>query len=426
MNNDIKIIRELTNKYAEIAKKPIQNERRKLWSAQNSLKATRPLIFIENFGSWISWCRDEFNDEKLRCDDMFYKNIERDLKIKIFMDSFGDDKVLEPWITVGAVLKTNHDGLWGVPFKKQKSQEKDGAFKEIHPLDDWDKLKNLRIPHHEIDEDATQSKYNKINDVIGDIIEIDLDRGPELRAHGASIAEPLGAMRGIEPLMMDMYDSPKQLHELLTFLRDATLINHQEAEDAGDWSLTSNHNQSMTYSEELENPKANCRNKKRNEIWGYCQAQEYELISPEFHDEFMLQYQIPIMEKFGLMAYGCCEKLENKINILRRIHNLRMIAVSPTANIAKCAEQIGNEYVISWRPNPADMVCCGFNETKIKKIIKNALAIFKANDCRIHINLKDVQTLEGDITRLAKWTKIVREVIGSVGSVGSVGECKST
>ena len=49
----------------------------------------------------------------------------------------------------------------------------------------------------------------------------------------------------------------------------------------------------------------------------------------------MLQYQIPLMAPFGLAAYGCCEDLTPKIDLLRQIPNLRRIAVSPMADVAR-------------------------------------------------------------------------------------------
>ncbi len=41
--------------------------------------------------------------------------------------------------------------------------------------------------------------------------------------------------------------------------------------------------------------------------------------------------------------------------MLRQFPNLRNIVVTPRADVRRCAEQIGTDYVISWRPNPADM-----------------------------------------------------------------------
>ena len=135
------------------------------------------------------------------------------------------------------------------------------------------------------------------------------------------------------------------------------------------------------------------------------------LVSPEMHDEFMLQYQIPIMERFGLTAYGCCEDLTKKIDLLRKIPNLRRIAVSPMANVTKCAEQIGSDYVLSYRPSPADMVGYEFNPDKIKNILKNDLQACKLNGCIVDITLKDVETVQGDTERIKHWTQLAREVV---------------
>jgi hypothetical protein len=119
----------------------------------------------------------------------------------------------------------------------------------------------------------------------------------------------------------------------------------------------------------------------RRDLWCHCSAQEFALISPAMHDEFLLQYQFPIMARFGLSAYGCCEDLTRKIAMLRKVPNLRRIAVTPRADVARCAEQIGADYVLSWRPNPAQMICCGFDPDLIRKVVTDALDACKG--CRV-------------------------------------------
>lgn len=170
----------------------------------------------------------------------------------------------------------------------------------------------------------------------------------------------------------------------------------------------------MTYCHELDPPAPNTHGTRRNQLWAYCAAQEFTLISPAQHDEFMLQYQKPIIEQCALSAYGCCEDLTEKIDMLRQIDNLRVIAVTPRANVRRNAEQIGRDYTISWRPNPTDMVCCGFNEDRIRTIIGEGLQA--ARDCHVHIHLKDIETVEGDPTRLARWVKIVRGIADTVAA----------
>jgi hypothetical protein len=129
------------------------------------------------------------------------------------------------------------------------------------------------------------------------------------------------------------------------------------------------------------------------------------------HDEFMLQYQLPIMEAFGLVSYGCCEDLTHKIDMVRQIRNLRRIAVTPFADVRRCAEQIGDTYVMSWRPSPAEMVSLQFDPDHIRETVCGALDAARANGCHIDITLKDVETMQRHPERIHEWVRIVRDVI---------------
>jgi hypothetical protein len=250
-----------------------------------------------------------------------------------------------------------------------------------------------------------------LQDIVGDILPVDVPRGPAYNGFMADISTDLARLRGLEALMMDMYDNPDELHGLLAFMRDGILDNNREAEEAGDYSLTTQTNQAIPLAPELEPPRPNSGPRKRKELWGFCAAQEFTLVSPAFHDEFLIQYQIPIMEHFALIHYGCCEDLTKKIDILRQFKNLRSIGVAPRADLRKCAEQIGADFVISWRPNPTDMVCAEWDEGLIRRIIREGLDICKGT--YMHVFLKDIETVQGDTTRLAEWVRIVKDCIES-------------
>jgi len=127
--------------------------------------------------------------------------------------------------------------------------------------------------------------------------------------------------------------------------------------------------------------------------------------------EFMFAYQKPILERYAVTSYGCCEDLTNKINILKTLKNLRRIAVSPFADLRKCAEQIGDDYVLSWRPNPSDMVSHGVDENYVRKYIHSGIDIMKQNGCIYDITLKDVETVSADPSAIINWTRIVRDEI---------------
>ncbi|MFH1708084.1 MAG: hypothetical protein ABIF71_09215 [Planctomycetota bacterium] len=406
---DQMIVRDLAKKYAELAAKPVQEERRKLWAAHFSLKPTRPLI-LATYGMWNVWCREVFGDKEMKCTDPFYRDHERRLKLLIFQDVVGDDFILEPWLTQRAAVKGEWGNMWGLKEEHTSPSEEGGAWQFKPPIQDWGDVKKLTVTHHVEDAAETARLVEKFHDAVGDILPIDINRTPALTGFLGDISTNSARLRGLEQIMLDMYLYPKELHALLAFMRDGVLANNRDADAAGHYSLTSGQNQAMTYAETLERPRSNSGPRKRKDIWGFVAAQEFTLISPEFHEEFMLQYQRAIMQDFGLVHYGCCENLTKKIDALRSFKNLRSIAVTPTADVAACAKQIGTDYAVSWRPNPTDMVCAGWDEPRIRRIIGAGLKACRANDCRVHIHLKDVETVQGDPTRMTRWVNIVRDI----------------
>ena len=400
---DVRILRDLAARYAEIAARPIQDVRRDLWRRHNSLVRTRPLIYSR----WQA-CAGEVIGPQLQCEDPFYRGHESFLRRMIFQDTLGDDYIIEPWITQRATCVTPEEGPWGLPYNRIPSPERGGAWQYDPPIKRLEDAQKMATPHHVIDEQATARNVARLQDAVGDILEVNVDRGPSYQTWRADISTDLGYLRGIGQLMWDMVDNPRWLHSLAGVMSEGILRVQDEAEAAGDWRLCNHENQAMPYALELPDRKANSAPVKRDRLWAFVAAQEMALVSPAMHDEFIIRYQKPILEKFGLVAYGCCEDLTHKIQYLEKIPNLRRIAVTPWADVRKCAEQIGEDYVLSWRPHPSETVCCGFDPDHIRKVVRDAMEASKG--CHVDITLKDVQTVEGEPDRLRKWVEIVRSV----------------
>lgn len=406
MNSDIKLLKDLAKQVMDITKEDIENKKRQSWRGLHDLKLTKPLVHIRMY-----MC---FKEEiwSLECIDPVYRECELKLKHKIYHKMMADDTVIEPWLSISGIHKTNYDCRWGAKAVLGKSTKE--GYRPYQPtlleIEDIDKL---LLPKHEIDQEKTNFKYNKALDAIGDIIPIDISRAPIFSDMTGNISKDIAFLVGLEQLMWYMYDRPEWLHQILAFMRDGILKTQLEAETQGHWSASDSSNQGVPYASELAEPIPNTT-AQRKDIWGFFASQEYTSVSPSLFNEFMLEYQIPIMNKFGLTAYGCCEDLTRKIDLLRKVKNLRRIAVAPEANVRKCAEQIQNDYVISWRPNPALMICCGFDEELIKKHIKENIKILKENNCVYEISLKDIATVRNKPENLIRWCEIVNQTIDDV------------
>lgn len=404
---DREILRELAKRYIEICHDDCRKEKRELWRKHNSFQKTRIPIYIRAF----AW--KEMPESKCECEDPFYRSYEDFFRQAIFRETFKDDFIFEPWVTVKAAVVMPEEGPWGLKTGWIESDDSRGAKKIDPSIKVPEDAERMIQPHHIIDEEETERRLSRLYDAIGDIITIDVDRAPAYRMWNGDISTQLGYLLGIEQIMWDIMDRPEWLHKILSFMRDGILRAHEEAEKMGDWSLSSHENQAMPYAEELKDPAPNSYGVKRSELWYFCASQEFTLVGPEMFDEFMLQYQLPIIEKFGLVAYGCCEDLTQKIEILRQIPNLRRIAVAPAADVGKCAEQIGKDYILSYRPSPSDMVGYEFNPDRVRKILRRDLCACK--DCYVDITLKDVETVQNDPNRIRNFVKIAREVVEEIG-----------
>ncbi len=301
---------------------------------------------------------------------------------------------------------------WGVQAERRRTDDAYGSFKVDYPIRRPEDVDLLRSPRHEIDEARTAEKLSRVQDCLGDLIGVDMDRGPAYWPWAADLSTDLGYLRGIEHFMLDMIDRPQWLHQLLGFMSAGVSQAQQQSEAAGDLGMSGHYNQAMAYAEELDDPAANQHQVHRRQLWCFTAAQEFTGVSPDMHDEFLLQYQLPIMEQFGLVAYGCCEDLTEKIDMLRQIPNLRRIAVSPFADVRRCAEQIGRDYVFSYRPSPTDMVGYGLDDVQVRQLLRDDL--IACRDSCVDITLKDVETVEGDPQRVRQWVQSCRQVIDEV------------
>jgi hypothetical protein len=403
---DRSILRELARDYLDICASPVQAERRDLWRRHNSLEQTRPLIYVRAF-AWR-----EMPQARSLCQDPLCRQFEDYFRYCLFWNSLEDDSIFEPWVTVRAARKSTG---WGVDWEKRFSTQPHGAFKVAYPIIEPDDINKLKLPTHVIDEEQTRKDVEQLGEAIGDLITIDVDRAPAFGSEARyDIATDLGYLRGIENFMVDMIDRPGWLHGLVGFLANGLAATYDAGETLGHWSRSPHaySNQAMPYSKELADPAANAAPAERRQLWVFMAAQEFTGVSPAMHEDFLLQYQLPIMEQFGLSAYGCCEDLTNKIEMLRQIPNLRRLAVAPSADVGRCAEQIGRDYVLSYRPSPADMVSYGFDPDRISDILRRDLSACR--NSHVDITLKDVETVEGDPDRVRQWVTLCRQVIDEV------------
>ncbi len=408
---DRAILRGLASRIAEIAADPIMEERKSLWNKMNSLRGERPMILTEAMG--IGDEAMPFN--KLECEGDWAKNLERTMREKIFhFEEIGDDFIVHPFISWNNAISATDYGVQSVTHRtdnegKMASYSWDAAVGNLS--EDLHKLKHRTFQH---DKEMTEAGKSELESVFGDIMPL---------RHVASYWWTQGLtitavnLIGLEELMLKMYDEPEGLHALMAFLRDDHMQQLDWYEANGVLSPTvecdSVGSGGCGYTDQL--PQADydpTKGARIRDLWGLSESQETVGVSPDLFAEFIFPYQLPIISRFGLACYGCCEPVDQRWSYIKQIPKLRRVSVSPWSNVENMAENLGQNYVYSRKPNPSHISTEKLDEELIREELRKVIVATKGMN--VELVMKDVHTINNEPVRLGRWTQIAREEIDKV------------
>lgn len=390
-----------------LAESPRAAELRDLWRRHDDLEATRPLLLVFPEDSWA----EVIPARTLAIHDPFWRQWEWHLRHLLWRSArLDDDFVFEPDLLVPAAVRRTG---WGMETRYRRLDPR-GSYVWDGPLSDERDLDRLVVPRLEVDRAATRRAVEALGGVFGDILPVRAVVAPPAE----NVFGDAAMLRGLEQVMLDMSDAPAFLHRLLAFLARGPMEQLSALEAAG--ALTLNNRNHYTdsggigYTGALPAPGraaaiAAGAPPVAADLWGFGVAQEASGVGPAQHEEFILEHQLPYLERFGLVAYGCCEPYTRKFDMLkRRVPRLRRVSVSPWCDIDAAAEALGDRYVFSWKPNPA-MLADRFDPDHVRTYLRGALE--QTRGCRLEIVLKDTFTVQGDARRFVEWTRIAREEI---------------
>ncbi|MEF9987970.1 MAG: hypothetical protein RR797_02730, partial [Christensenella sp.] len=136
--------------------------------------------------------------------------------------------------------------------------------------------------------------------------------------------------------------------------------------------------------------------------------QIFASVSPDMHWEFAVEHDLRWLKRFGLTYYGCCEPLHDKMDIMRRIPNLRKISVSAWCDTEKITKEIGQDYVMSRKPNPAIFAEESFDAKEAERQLREFME--SAKDGHVELIMKDISTVNYKPQSLWEWEKIAMRV----------------
>jgi hypothetical protein len=276
---------------------------------------------------------------------------------------------------------------------------------------DEDDVGRIQLPQVTHDAQKTEENYKAYCEIFDGVLSVEKRGTP-----GFWFApwDDLVMLTGAQDSLLNLAMRPEFVHKAIDRLVTAYLGALDQYEALGLLTLNNNNvrigSGAYGYTDELPQNDFDPDHIRTKDIWGSATAQIFSGVSPQMHDEFALAYEIRWLERFGLTYYGCCEPLDNKIEILERIPNLRKISMSPWNKMEEAAERISDRYVFSLKPSPAIFAEAKWHPDLARKELETNIRIAKDHGCHVEVIMKDISTVHHEPHRLWEWAQIASEV----------------
>ena len=406
MQNDKHIIRELAAQTAEIAALPIQQETKRLWRALNALKPERPMVILDQ----LPWHELNADGElTLRCKGELARGIENTLRQTLYKwRHTRADMVVEPYIEMPKVITGAHFGI-GVQdlcavLDPQNDVVGHSYADQIQTEED---IQKITMPNAQLDVQATEALEAQTRELLCG----ELDVHMQGMFPNFAVWDRLSELKGVSAALMDIIDRPEFVHALMSRYTEASFTLLDQLEERGLMGCNPQYiHCTGAYSDELPAEGFDPSAPRAKDNWTYGMAQMFSTVSPAMHEEFDIDYAVKWYARFGLGYYGCCEPLDRKIDIIRRLPNLRKISISPWADVERAASSICGDYAVSRKPNPAFLATNSWDINIVTNDLNSTADICKRYNCPVEFILKDVSTVSYQPQRLWEWAEAAMDI----------------
>lgn len=393
-NSECLIIRELAKQYTALANADEQQRANRRMKDTNDLKIVRPPVLIDEI-PWHELMPDP--DLVCLCEDSVARRTEWFFRRALYQKKHFRADLLMP--TDWKVRMAYEISPLGIEKQVERSVSGSKSFKDV--LEEEESLEQILEPSFSARPDLDEKNMNFFTDLFHDIMPVRLVGS---NCMYMQFWDDISELRGVEPIYEDMYDRPEYLHRIMEiFVRRASArMDFLEKHFHVDNDPISLHcTPGMISGLAEDGLKA---------TWYRGMAQPFSCVSPAMFKEFEFDYIKPLAERCAYTYYGCCEPLDNRIEILKGIRNLRKVGVSPWANEEICAEQLGKNYVFARKPNPAN-VAYRTDPNVIRKETEKTVKLCLKYGCPVEFVLKDISTVARRPDNLITWANTVSDVL---------------
>ncbi len=400
---DREMIRDRARLQREYAYAPQNDMILKKWQAQAEGRRETPTVrlLFSNF-------RHEVITPRLRCEGLQARRIEAQLlSTLVGRELFDDDTPISPTFDISWHTYVHPFGI--EPNITRADGDNPQGF-HINPVigDLADELDTLRGGAFGVNRESTARQREMLENLLGDILPVRMVMG----SLPGALTNPLVHLMGMEAYYLAMYDSPEAVHaamemgtriyeEYFDFLESEQLLLPTNG-------LRPLAQESFAFTNELPTDIA----KKTTDCWGFLESQETTAISAEAFGEFVFPYQQRLLSRFGLLSYGCCERVDAIWpDYLSQCSNLRKLSVSPFNDEPRVGEYLRGSRVVYYSKPRAEYVTCSgpMNDAAILEYFKGVCQA--ASGCLFEIAQREVGTIYGDFERGRQYVRLAKQAV---------------
>lgn len=400
---EIGILRELAARYADIAALPVQQECKRLWMQLNTLHMERPMVLLDQ----IPWNEMDV-DGSLACrvTDPYWRNVEEKLRRTLYQwEHMPGDMVVLPYLCLPRPI---HNSGWGIETEADRIiRPEEGAtassYQYHNQIRGMEDVERIQMPRITLDSDREKEIIQQAHFLLDGIVDF---RMTGLCLH-LGLWDQIAKWMGVENCYLELMDRPEMMHALMEKLTEGMLgvidqLNRMEGFDLDSARCHCSH----TFLPDL--PKEGDLALSGN-AWAFGLAQLFTAASPAVTAEFEVPYMKRIFPFFGAIYYGCCDRLDDRMDIIRRLPKIRKLSCSPWSDREHFAQVMPDECVMSNKPNPALLAGESLDEEEIRRDLRRTIAAARAYGRSLEMILKDISTVRHRPQRLWTWARIAAE-----------------
>ncbi len=399
--NDIAILRSLASRYAEIASLPAQKERAEGWRRFNTLQPERPRVLIDQI------CWNELNENgilDLHVSDPYWRSAENFMRQEIYKwENMPADMVVDPYIKLNRPIRNTGWGLSPKVERLKIDNTSDVAAQAMESvINSMEDVEKIKIPQISLDEAAEKEIAETADFLFGGII------GWKF----TGIIMHLGAWDTIAYWMsvttcyLELMDRPEMMHAIMEKMTKGYLSQIEQANRLKLFDTTGHYcHCSHTYRPDDTDEETGTS----HDTWAFGLAQLFTSVSPKITDEFECAYMKRIFPHFKHIYYGCCDRLDDRMEYVSQLPNVRKMSCSPWSHREEFAEKLPKTIIMSNKPSPAMLATDDFDEEAVRADLRRTISAAKRHGKQLEMILKDISTIRYDPPRLRRFSEIALE-----------------